>query len=60
MIEGKPGIPLPVLFEVLLLTGNDLQRKIIIGHDPEGIDMSMGGKKIAKMDGTFTARGNLY
>ncbi len=60
MVEGYPAVIPDAIIQQLVLLLNRLQRKIIIGHDPEGIRMAMGGAQIPRVNGRFSPRRNLH
>jgi hypothetical protein len=39
VVKGEPAIPVPIVFEILLLSVDYFQREAIIGHNPEGVEV---------------------
>jgi hypothetical protein len=59
MIKNEPAVPFSVSLERFLFSSDNFQRIIIIGHDPEGIEMGMCRTQVTKMDRRFVLGADL-
>ena len=47
VIKGKPAVQVAIVAEILFFELYHFQGKVIIGHNPEGIGVDVGGEEIA-------------
>ena len=54
VIKSEPAIEIAIVAEVFFLPIYHFQGKVIIGHNPEGIGVGMGGEEITQVNGCLS------